>query len=102
VSQKGYVIAEVKVHDVAAFARYRALSTAAVEQYGGRFLVRGGAAEILEGPWAAPQRLIVVEFDSVEQAKLFYSSDEYQAARKVRENAGEMNMLVATGVDDLV
>lgn len=101
-SQKGYIVAEVKVHDAEAFDRYRALSTAAVEQYGGRFLVRGGAAEILEGPWSAPQRLIVVEFDTVEQAKRFYYSDEYQKARKVRENAGEMNMLVATGVDGLV
>ena len=49
VSQKGYIVAEVKVHDADAMARYRALSQAAVEQYGGRFLVRGGAAEILEG-----------------------------------------------------
>ncbi|MFZ2267099.1 MAG: DUF1330 domain-containing protein [Azonexus sp.] len=101
-SQKGYIVAEVKVRDVAAFERYRAFSTAAVEQYGGRFLIRGGAAEVLEGPWSPPQRLIVVEFDSVVQAKRFYSSDEYQSARKMRENAGEMNMLVATGIDNLV
>jgi len=102
VSQKGYIVAEVKVRDVAAFERYRVFSAAAVEQYGGRFLIRGGAAEVLEGPWNPPQRLIVVEFDSLEQAKRFYSSDEYQAARKLRENAGEMNMLVVSGIDNLV
>jgi len=100
--KKGYIVAEVKVHDVAAFDSYRPLSEAAIAQYGGRFVIRGGAAEVLEGPWSAPQRLIVIEFDSVEQAKHFYYSDEYQAARKMRENAGEMNMLVVSGVEDLV
>lgn len=101
-SQRGYVVAEVKVRDVAAFEGYRPLSEAAIAHYGGRFIIRGGAAEVLEGLWSAPQRLIVIEFDSVEQAKRFYYSDEYQAARKMRENAGEMNMLVVSGIDNLV
>jgi uncharacterized protein (DUF1330 family) len=102
VKQKGYIVAEVKVSDAAAFAQYRPLSEAALVQHGGRFLIRGGQAEVLEGPWNPPQRLIVMEFDSVEQAKGFYYSDEYQAARKLRENAGVMNMLVVSGVDSLV
>lgn len=101
-SQKGYIVAEVKVHDVAAFERYRPLSEAAIAKYGGRFVIRGGAAEVLEGPWSHPQRLIVIEFDTTEQARKFYYSAEYQAARKMRENAGVMNMLIATGVDSLV
>jgi uncharacterized protein (DUF1330 family) len=99
-SAKGYIVAEVKVHDADAMARYRLLSQAAVEQYGGRFLVRGGASEILEGKWSPPQRMIVVEFDSVDQAKHFYDSSEYQAARKVREHVAEMNMLVISGIDN--
>ncbi|HLO64011.1 MAG TPA: DUF1330 domain-containing protein [Azonexus sp.] len=101
-SAKGYIVAEVKVHDTDAIARYRQLSTAAVEQYGGRFLVRGGASEILEGKWSPPERMIVVEFESVAQAKRFYDSTEYQAARKVREQIAEMNMLVISGVDNQV
>jgi len=101
-AEKGYIVAEVKAHDADAMARYRLMSQAAVEQYGGRFLVRGGAAEILEGKWTPPQRMVVVEFDSVEQARRFYDSTEYQAARKVRENAAEMNMLVIAGVDNLI
>ena len=96
---KGYIIAEAKVHDAAAYEGYKPLSLAAVEQYGGRFIVRGGASEILEGKWTPPQRMIIVEFDSVEQAKRFYHSPEYQAARKMRENAAEMNMLVISGAD---
>lgn len=98
-SQKGYIVAEVKAHDLEAMAQYRVLSTAAVQQYGGRFIVRGGAADILEGKWSPPERMVVVEFDSVEQAKRFYDSPEYQAARKVRENAAQMNMLVIAGVE---
>jgi len=101
-AEKGYIVAEVKVHDADAMARYRLMSQAAVEQYGGRFLVRGGAAEILEGKWTPPQRMVVVEFDTVDQAKRFYDSAEYQAARKVRQNAAEMNMLVIAGVDNLI
>ncbi|MDE2440044.1 MAG: DUF1330 domain-containing protein [Betaproteobacteria bacterium] len=99
---KGYVVAEVKVHDADAIARYRLLSQAAVEQYGGRFLIRGGASQILEGKWSPPERMIVVEFESVAQAKRFYDSAEYQAARKVREHIAEMNMLVISGVDNQV
>jgi uncharacterized protein (DUF1330 family) len=99
---KGYIVAEVKVHDAEAIVRYRQLSTAAVEQYGGRFLVRGGTSEILEGQWLPPERMIVIEFESVAQAKRFYDSPEYQAARKVRENIAEMNMLVISGIDNQV
>ncbi|HXE38706.1 MAG TPA: DUF1330 domain-containing protein [Azonexus sp.] len=101
-SAKGYLIAEAKVHDAAAYEQYKPLSLAAVEQYGGRFIVRGGASEVLEGKWSPPQRMVIVEFDSVEQAKAFYHSTEYQAARKIRENAAEMNMLVISGVESLI
>jgi len=98
VNAKAYIVAELKVRDTEAMARYRPLSQAAVEQYGGRFVVRGGASEILEGKWSPPERMVIVEFDSVEQAKCFYHSPEYQAARTVRENAAEMNMLLIAGV----
>ena len=99
---KGYIVAEVKSDQPEALAAYRAASTAAVAQYGGRFIVRGGASEVLEGKWSPPQRMIVVEFDSVEQAKNFYHSPEYQAARQLRENLADMNMLVISGVDNPV
>ena len=96
---KGYIIAEAKVHDTEAYGQYMPLSLAAVEQYGGRFVVRGGPSEILEGKWSPPQRMIIVEFDTVDQAKCFYHSPEYQAARESRLGAAEMNMLVISGID---
>jgi uncharacterized protein (DUF1330 family) len=97
---KGYVVTDARVHDAQTMVRYRELATAAVAQYGGRFLVRGGSIEVLEGNRAEPERLIIVEFDSVEQARCFYDSPEYQAARKVREGAAEMNILLVSGVDN--
>lgn len=101
-SQKGYLIAEAKVADAAAYEIYKQLAQVAIAQYGGRYLVRGGAVEILEGAWSKAPRLVIVEFDSVERAKNFYHSTEYQAARKARAGAADMNMLVVAGVDNLV
>ncbi len=101
-TQKGYLIAEAKVTDAATYEIYKGLAQVAIAQYGGRYLVRGGAAEILEGKWTKVPRLVIVEFESPEQARAFYHSAEYQAARKVRETAAEMNMLVVAGVDNLL
>ena len=101
-NQKGYLIAEAKVTDTATYEIYKNLAQVAIAQYGGRYLVRGGAAEILEGKWTNVPRLVIVEFESPDQARVFYHSAEYQAARKVRESAAEMNMLVVAGVDNLL
>ena len=101
-SAKGYLIAEAKLNDAMAYDSYKALAQAAIARYGGRYLVRGGAVEILEGSWTKLPRLVIVEFDSPEQARQFYHSSEYQAARKVRDQAAEMNMLVVSGIDSLV
>ncbi len=97
-SAKGYLVVEAKVSDPEAYARYRTLAAEAVEKFGGRYLVRGGPVEILEGPWTAPERLVIVEFDSVEQARKFYDSPEYRAARTARQDAASMNMLVVEGL----
>ena len=61
-SAKGYLVVEAKVTDPVAYETYKQLAAPAIAQYGGRYL-RGGAAEVLEGPWTAPQRLVIVEFD---------------------------------------
>ncbi len=98
-SQKGYLIAEAKVSDPAAYEGYKLLAERAIAQYGGRYLVRGGAVEMLEGTWKNIPRLVIVEFDTVDQAKCFYHSPEYQAAREARLGAAEMNMLVISGID---
>jgi uncharacterized protein (DUF1330 family) len=65
---KGYIIADVEIHDPEAYEDYRAVVPATLEPYGGRFIVRGGETEMLEGDWQ-PRRIVVLEFDSPEQAR---------------------------------
>lgn len=93
-----YLLAEASVTDPVAYETYKQLAQTAIAQYAGRYLVRGGASEVLEGGWSKPPRLVVVEFESVEQAKKFYDSPEYRAARAARKEAADMNMLVVQGV----
>ena len=97
-STKGYLVVESKVTDPVAYEGYKLLAQAAIAQYGGRYLVRGGAIEMLEGKWTGTPRLVIVEFDSVELAKQFYDSPEYRAAREARAGAADMNMLVVEGI----
>lgn len=93
-----YLLVEAKLNDPLAYATYKQLAQAAIMQYGGRYLVRGGHAEVLEGDWSKPERLVIVEFDSLEQARKFYHSPEYQAAIAVRKDAAKMNILLAEGL----
>lgn len=93
-----YLLAEAAVADAGAYESYKQLAQSAIAQYGGRYLVRGGASQILEGDWKAPPRLVIVEFESVEQARKFYDSPEYRAARAARKGVADMNMLVVQGI----
>ncbi len=78
----GYVVVGVDVHDPEAYRAYQQQVPATLEQYGGRFVVRGGEFEALEGQ--PPPRLVVIEFPSVEQARTWYASPEYQAILPIR------------------
>ncbi len=92
-----YVIAAVSVTNPEAYSEYAKLAAPAIEQHGGRYLVRGGKLEILEGAWPHA-RTVVVEFASVAKAQAFYRSVEYQAARANRLGAADFNMIVIEGV----
>ena len=92
-----YVIADVRVEDPEVYAEYRAQVMPTLEQYGGRFIVRGGAAERLEGAWE-PNRIVVIEFDSVERAKAWWSSPEYRGPRELRQSVSTGSLIVVEGV----
>lgn len=94
---KGYIIAQSRVIDPDAFARYVEGTKPAAEKYGARFPARGGRSQVLEGH--GHTRVTVVEFDSYEQALAYYHSPEYQAAREHRLNAAEFDMVVVEGVE---
>jgi uncharacterized protein (DUF1330 family) len=93
---KGYVIARAAVTNATQWATYAAASTEAIKKHGGRPIVRGGQMTVAEGTGRA--RNIVLEFDSYEQAKAYAASPEYAAARKLREGAGEIDIVVVEGV----
>ena len=94
---RAYVIADIDVHDPDAFARYRELSTAAAQQYGGRFVVRGGQTTVLEGE-RQPARVVVLEFDDVDSARRWWDSPEYEEAKSVRRAASSGQFLLVEGV----
>jgi len=93
-----YIISEVsEVVDPAVLEKYRALAEVTIKQYGGRYLVRGGEWESLEGEWAL-ERTIVVEFPSWERAKAWYRSPEYATALELSRVALKRKMLMVNGV----
>ena len=92
----GYVIAEVDVHDQALFEEYRKLVPATIAQYGGKYLVRGGATDSKEGGWT-PKRVVVLEFPSADQARKWYHSAEYAPALAMRLKAAKAKMVIVEG-----
>ena len=93
---KAYMVVDARSTDPERMVEYRRLSSIAVDRFGGRFLVRGGAYETLEGGWQ-PQRLVVIEFENMEKAKAFYDSPEYVAAREARAGVSSFDMVLVEG-----
>jgi uncharacterized protein (DUF1330 family) len=91
-----YFIVEIDTVDQDLMAEYRKHTPAAVEAFGGRFLVRGGASETLEGDWH-PKRLVVLEFPTLEAAKSFYYSDQYKPLLEMRMKAGQSKLVLVEG-----
>ena len=95
-----YVILDVKIHDAEGYVAYVKAGTSSVPQYGGKYIVRGGKVEVLEGPWQ-PNRMIVIEFANFDQAERWYHSPEYQAALPGRlRSANWLRLLDESGLVD--
>jgi uncharacterized protein (DUF1330 family) len=97
----GYIIVDVQVTDPVAYERYRADVPASLAAFGGRFLVRGGRTETLEGAWQ-PGRVVVLEFDSAARARAWWESQEYEPLKRLRQSASVTNMILVEGVDVVV
>ncbi len=91
-----YFIVDIDVTDPTAFEEYRKAVPATVEKYGGKFLVRGGRMEVVEGSWR-PKRVVVTEFPSLEQAKRWYDSEEYRALKALRLRTSKGNVILVEG-----
>ena len=92
----GYYIAHVSINDPDKYKNYTALTPAAISQYDGEFLVRGGPSDTVDGP-DETRRIVVLKFPSVDRAREFYNSPEYTSARKEREGAAIMHATIVEG-----
>ncbi|MCX5755795.1 MAG: DUF1330 domain-containing protein [Gemmatimonadetes bacterium] len=92
-----FFVANVEVTDPEGFKAYAVGAPATVAQYGGKYIARGGAIEILEGDWA-PKRLTIIQFDSVVQVKAWFDSPEYKPFKEIRKKTTIAKLLVTEGV----
>ena len=92
-----YVIVDIEVADPEGYMEYPKMAPETVKLYGGKYIVRGGTNETLEGDWQA-KRLVILEFPSVEQAKKWLNSPEYAPARALRHQYAQSKMVVVEGI----
>ena len=92
-----YVIVDVKINNAEMYEEYKKLTPASIAAYQGKFIVRGGATETLEGDWK-PGRFVMLEFPNADQARDWWNSTEYAKAKSIRQSAAATNMILAEGV----
>jgi len=92
-----YIIVEIEILDRVGYEEYKKLAGATVEKYGGKYIVRGGKTEVLEGDWQ-PKRIVVLEFESAQRAKDWLNSEEYRDPRKMRHRTARTNMILVEGM----
>jgi uncharacterized protein (DUF1330 family) len=92
-----YLIVDLEVLDQAGFEEYRKQVPETIARYGGRYIVRGGRMDVLEGDWR-PTRVVILEFPSVEQAKRWYDSEEYRAPKALRMKTARTNLVLVESV----
>lgn len=91
-----YIIVEVQIHNPKEYENYRKMVPPTLEKYQGKFIVRGGKLETLEGGWN-PERIVVIEFPSIELAKAWWASEEYAPAKALRNRTANSKMIVIEG-----
>ncbi len=94
----GYIIAYVDIDDPVRYAEYIKMVPATIAHYGGKFIARGGRSEVLEGNVPLPQRLVIIEFESMERAKEWWSSEEYRAAKALRQATSTGTLFLVDGL----
>jgi uncharacterized protein (DUF1330 family) len=92
-----YMIVEIEVTDPVGYEEYKKLASDSIHAHGGKYLVRGGKTEVIEGDWQ-PKRLVVLEFESMERAKAWLNSEEYREPRQMRHRTAKTNMILVDGL----
>jgi len=94
---KAYIIADIEIKNEAEYVKYRDAVPALVEKYGGRYIVRGGNPQTLEGTWS-PKRIVVLEFPDMAALQRFYNSDDYAPLIKLRQAGSDGSLICLQGV----
>ena len=94
-----YMVGMLDIRDPSWLRDYRAKTEALIRQYGGRYLVRGGAMEVLEGDKPAPSAMVVVEFPSMEQARAWYNDPEYGPLIALRMTGADLDLILVEGLE---
>ncbi len=92
-----YVIVDVQINNPTVYEEYKKLTPGSIAAYDGKFIVRGGKTEILEGTWQ-PGRFVVLEFPNVDRAREWWNSSEYAKAKSLRQSAANTQMILVEGV----
>ena len=92
-----YVIVEIDITDPIGYEEYKKQAAATVHKYGGKYIVRGGKTEVLEGDWH-PNRLVVLQFESMQRAKKWLHCEEYREPRKMRHRTAKTKMVLVEGL----
>ena len=92
-----YIVVQISIHDPVTYEQYMTIAPPSIAAYGGRYIVRGGSSEVLEGSWQ-PRRLVVLEFPTGAQARDWWNSPEYAPAKAIRQRCAETEMLLIQGV----
>jgi uncharacterized protein (DUF1330 family) len=93
-----YVVVEVTVHNPTEYEDYKKLTPGSLVNFQGKFIVRGGKTEMLEGDWN-PKRFVMLEFPTVELAKAWWASEEYAPAKALRQRTATSKMIVVEGFE---
>jgi uncharacterized protein (DUF1330 family) len=92
-----YVVVDIDIQDQLLYEQYKKMAPSSIAAYGGKYLTRGGACEILEGNWL-PKRFVILEFESMARAKEWWGSQEYSEAKDLRHKCAKTKMIVVEGL----
>jgi len=93
-----FIIVEITIHNPVEYEDYKKLTPASLKPFDGRFVVRGGKTETLEGDWN-PERIVVLEFPNVEKAKQWWNSEGYAPAKALRQRTAHSKMILVPGIE---
>lgn len=92
-----YIVVNVDVKDPERYARYRDMAPPSIARYGGRYIARGGATEVLEGTYQ-PKRFVILEFPDADRARAWWSSPEYAEGKQLRQASASTDMILVEGL----